>query len=170
MAFYYPKSQIQTNLYTNGGEYMVASNKKEYVGYYYRLSTGKKYVGKVPGGSGRIEIIPLSSKVGSVEPPKGREIIYKPNYDGGESYLSPDSLVINDDYNGLTKSRNIANSRFAPTPYYSQPTPEEEKIGEYRRYFAKKKGPTGACGLIFVDEKDMLLKKLPDRRLRPYFC
>ena len=31
MAFYYPLSQVKTNLYTNGGEYMTQGNNEEYV-------------------------------------------------------------------------------------------------------------------------------------------
>ena len=46
MAFYYPKSQVKTNLYTNGGELIVYSTKEEYKGYYFETSTGKKYAGK----------------------------------------------------------------------------------------------------------------------------
>ena len=38
---YYPKSQIQTNLYTNGGELMTRLGKREYIGYYYEVSDGK---------------------------------------------------------------------------------------------------------------------------------
>ena len=40
---YYPKSQVKTNLYTNGNE-LVYINKQDtyYIGYYYELSTGKK--------------------------------------------------------------------------------------------------------------------------------
>jgi uncharacterized protein (DUF2147 family) len=43
---YYPKSQIKTNLYTNGGEYILSTSKIEYKGYYYKVSSGKLYSGK----------------------------------------------------------------------------------------------------------------------------
>ena len=38
---YYPKSQIKTNLYTNGGEYTTSQNQfstvaESYIGYYYK--------------------------------------------------------------------------------------------------------------------------------------
>ncbi len=45
---YYPKSQIKTDLYTNGDEYMVSSTQEPYTGYYYNLATGEKYTGKDP--------------------------------------------------------------------------------------------------------------------------
>ena len=50
---YYPKSQVKTNLYTNGGEYTTTSNQfstvaESYIGYYYKTSTGQLYTGKNP--------------------------------------------------------------------------------------------------------------------------
>ena len=45
---YYPKSQIKTNLYTNGKEYVLSTNKNSYKGYYYELSNGDKFTGKTP--------------------------------------------------------------------------------------------------------------------------
>ena len=32
---YYPKSQIKTNLYTNGDKFALASTNETYTGYYY---------------------------------------------------------------------------------------------------------------------------------------
>ena len=48
MPFYLPKSQVKTNLYTNGNEYMVASTSNPYTGYYYETSKGEKFIGKIP--------------------------------------------------------------------------------------------------------------------------
>lgn len=42
---YIPKNKIQTGLYTNGGEYALASNQQEYIGPYYKLYNGKTYSG-----------------------------------------------------------------------------------------------------------------------------
>ena len=33
---YYPKSQIKTNLFTNGNEYFLSTNGESYTGYYYK--------------------------------------------------------------------------------------------------------------------------------------
>ena len=43
---YFPKSQIKENLYTDGTEYMIASTKEPYKGYYFQVSNNKKYTGK----------------------------------------------------------------------------------------------------------------------------
>ena len=136
MPLYYPQSQIKTNLYTGGGEYMLEFSKKEYIGYYYKLSNGKKYVGKTPQNSTQLLLIPLIEEIENPETlPTNPPIIYKPNNDFGESYLSLNGMVNNEDYRKLT---GIGANRFPPTPYYSTPTGEDFEIGEYRRYFAKK--------------------------------
>lgn len=46
---YYPKNKIKTNLNTLGGEYYFVSNGEQYVGFYYKLASGKAYTGKFPG-------------------------------------------------------------------------------------------------------------------------
>jgi hypothetical protein len=140
---YYPSSQIKTNLYTNGGEYVTKISNKNYIGYYYETSEGKKYAGKTPTSLGQIELIP---------PPlvSSEDITYDPQYvrvAGWENDPDPeidatvDPLLVNSlsmyNYSNLPKSLENQ-SRLLPTPYYSQPTEEEKKIGEYQRYFAKK--------------------------------
>ena len=55
---YYPQSQIITNLYTNGKELVIKSNSLNYVGSYYKISTGKMYAGEKPS-AGKIELIPI---------------------------------------------------------------------------------------------------------------
>jgi|TARA_R110001606_G_C15375713_1_gene649948 hypothetical protein len=45
---YYPKSQVETNLYTPGAEYATVMDGKEYVGNYWRTSKGLYYTGKNP--------------------------------------------------------------------------------------------------------------------------
>ena len=137
MAKYYPKSQITPNLYTNGGEYMLASNSKEYTGYYYKISNGDIFVGKDFTTTNQIKLIPLASGV-STPSPKGRELVFVDNWDGGESYISSNALVMNEVYNNLKFNNQLPNSQFLPTPYYSIPSPEEEIRGEYRKYFAKR--------------------------------
>jgi hypothetical protein len=45
---YYPKSQIKTNLYSNGGDYVLSTTQEAYKGYYYLISNGKAYTGRTP--------------------------------------------------------------------------------------------------------------------------
>ena len=45
---YFPKSQITSNLYTNGEELVYVSNNTNYKGSYFKTSTGEYYSGASP--------------------------------------------------------------------------------------------------------------------------
>lgn len=53
---YYPKSQIQENLSSNGN-LSYKSNGNPYYGFYYKLSTGKYFTGKTPQDGPNEELI-----------------------------------------------------------------------------------------------------------------
>ena len=57
---YFPKSQITTNLYTNGGTYVYKDSPEGeyYIGFYFKTSKGKYYTGKNPNDTPVQEIIP----------------------------------------------------------------------------------------------------------------
>ncbi len=55
---YIPKNKIQTNLYTEGDEYVYASSKSKYVGHYYKLYNGKIFSGKTPNYPNTEELVP----------------------------------------------------------------------------------------------------------------
>ena len=61
---YYPQSQIKTNLYTNGNEYIVSATGVPYTGYYWKTSKGEYFSGKTPQDlpSQKLNPIPVSSK------------------------------------------------------------------------------------------------------------
>ena len=137
---YYPKSQIKPNLYTNGGEYVIKSSGKDYIGFYYKLSNGELYVGKQPQGKGNIQlVIPLNPPVSPED--------YKENDIRIALFVDDPDPTIEEELNGIDiitytdligkNSVNIE-SRLVPSPYYPIPTQKEKIIGEYRRYFAKK--------------------------------
>ena len=64
---YYPKSQVKTNLYTNGDEYVLSTTKQEYVGYYYKTSSGAKYTGKNPDIKPSILLQPIEPGLDDVQ-------------------------------------------------------------------------------------------------------
>jgi hypothetical protein len=140
---YYPSSQIKTNLYTNGGEYVIKLNNEDYIGYYYETSNGKKYVGKTPTSKGQIELIlpPLVSSEDITYDPQYVRIAGWENDPDPEIDAAVDPLLVNSlsmyNYANLQKS-SMDQPRLLPSPYYYIPTEEDEKIGEYQRYFAKK--------------------------------
>ena len=125
---YFPKSQIETNLYSNG-ELTILTTGVPYVGFYWSTSTGKYFAGKSPDNvNGLIELIKYSenaaSNVAKFEP----EPEEKPYYNFTLRTL--DYLRLK----GITQMS-------APTiPKYIPPSPslEDYKIGEFNRYFCKK--------------------------------
>jgi hypothetical protein len=135
---YYPLSQIKTDLYTNGGEYSLSTNKGRYVGYYYEVSTGQKYTGKNPQDKPNILLIPITltnevdptipfvqSNLGNLitlNNVVGRDQAKQFEFD--TSFIPPPSLNIN--------PRLIP--KFNPT----LPTSQDQQNGQFTRYFCKK--------------------------------
>lgn len=134
---YVPKSQIITNLYTNGEEYVIESTNQEYVGFYHKLSTGEVFTGKNPNDLNIRSLVSYSYE----EPlPQGTTAIsglgVDPDPVGGEDLAKPWNT-----YNYL-KSRQQSTldpqTKFVPTYSYPQPTQDDYTLGAFTRYFAKK--------------------------------
>ena len=123
---YYPKSQIKTNLYTEGNEYTLP-NGDVYQGFYYKTSTGKYFTGKTPDDRPNVQLFPL---VQSSNEPTTRYNVSIP-YDVDVEFDS--SLV----YNGGTPI-DSSKTQIIPTYIPSTPTEQDYQIGEFRRYFCKK--------------------------------
>ena len=121
---YYPLSQITTNLYTNGGEYVIASSKAPYSGYYWKNSKGEYFTGKTPQDV-PVEKLVLITNDNLISVSNELNIV--------SYYNEIDSDSIN--YLNLTKP----NKPGLP-PIYSPniPIQQDYKTGEYRRYFCKK--------------------------------
>jgi hypothetical protein len=122
---YYPKSQIKTNLYTNGDEFIFLDSKQPYTGYYFKTSTEQYFTGRTPDDLPNIEIILNSALL--------RENI--PTNQSNYSVVINTDLVDNSIYNNLVKPSPILIS-----PSYNAPIPTQQdyETGEFRRYFCKK--------------------------------
>jgi len=116
---YYPKNRIQTNLYTNGGEYTIKSTGEDYIGYYYKLYNNTFFTGKTPNDTPNQELILFEETI-NITP---RLVIV-------ESFPDPEVNI----YNSLTTTPN---PKIIPSPYYPQPTEDNYKLGEFQRYFMK---------------------------------
>lgn len=117
---YFPKSQIKTNLYTNGGEYINSSTKELYKGYYYEVSNGNKYTGNSPEDGPSILLIPPLNS----DPDSNRDVV--PIEDiKSTSYKN---------YNPTIKPIN----RSLPSISITQPTTQDQQLGIFNRYFCKK--------------------------------
>jgi hypothetical protein len=132
---YYPKSQVKTNLYTNGNEYMLSTTKKEYKGYYYKTSTGKLYTGANPMLSPSFPLEPISPALDDVQENNS------PSALPSNVYLQKLSTTIQiDPINPSATNYRPGNAqtRIIPQSNLPLPTPEDRQRGFFIRYFCKK--------------------------------
>jgi hypothetical protein len=116
---YYPKNRIQTDLYTNGGEYSIKSTGENYTGYYYKLYNNTIFTGKTPNDSPNQELTLYSE---TIEDNPLLVIV--------EPFSDPEV----NNYNLLTEKPS---PKIVPLPYYPVPTENDYKLGEFQRYFMK---------------------------------
>jgi hypothetical protein len=119
---YYPKSQIKSNLYTNGGEYILSTTKEDYKGYYYEVSSGQKFTGKSPQDGTNIRLILLNPQITPIQ-----DIANK-----GLTYVETQDEISGGSYNINPPLRTLPQSN--PT----FPTQQEQNLGVFTRYFCKK--------------------------------
>jgi hypothetical protein len=125
---YFPKSQVKTNLYTNGGEFSPKNTQTPYTGYYYETSDGKYFSGKTPNESPTFELVKLNSSP------------IPSNLTGEASTINYYLLE-----RGYTRSTRLTfNQTPPPLPKQTYPivTENDYKLGEFQRYFLKKGNET----------------------------
>ena len=142
---YFPKSQIKPNLYTNGGEFAIATTNQEYVGYYFKTSTGKYYTGRNQDDRPNEELTSLVTDATTIN-----------------TSLSIESAVtvVDPIYSYITSSPISPTPVFAPTYNPSLPTQQDYQNTEFQRYFCKKTNE-----IIYIeinkDQFDKLVAKDP---------
>lgn len=121
---YYPLSQVISNLFTNGNEFVYLSNKTSYSGYYWKTSDGKFFTGKTPQDTPCYEIIQ-----------------YDVNSNVTEN-IENDTFSYYNKFNTLTSIYLSLKKPLPPSlpPLYSPniPSNDDYKNGEFNRYFCKK--------------------------------
>jgi hypothetical protein len=158
---YYPKSQITSNLYTNGNEFVTEDTLTSYIGYYFKTSNGKFYTGRNPSDRPNTELIPTNLEFSSEDifntnnAPEVALIISSDNPNAFE-------FVTNFNVNTIitylnTKNINPYNPPVQFVPYYSPvtPTTQDYQIKEFRRYFCKKTNE-----LIYIEINQQQYKQL----------
>tara|TARA_R110001592_G_scaffold99985_5_gene284266 strand:+ start:6984 stop:7904 length:921 start_codon:yes stop_codon:yes gene_type:complete len=141
---YYPLSQIETDLYTNGGEYAFKFNEELYKGSYYKTSDGKTYSEKIPNNQSK-EIIPVTP---TTLIPQLNESI-PPQFNSTKAISIVDNSLT-DDVSFYDNNSNIlykantsnyvsnAQPRIVPSSYYPSLTQKQKDNGQLTRYFTKK--------------------------------
>lgn len=149
---YYPKSQIQTNLYTNGGEYYLKGKQSSYIGYYWKTSQNKYYTGRTPNSGDNLELLGPSNNSFSANDNYPSSILgvgqgltinsiitldkngdgnSDPTYDFSEN-LNKETIVM--EYQNVTLL-NAKEGRIIPQYYKTLPPANTQT--NYLRYFAK---------------------------------
>ena len=121
---YFPKSQIITDLTTNGSEFVVADSGERYIGPYFTTSNGKSYTGKTPQDAITNLLIP--------SPTKNQNTNNSNNTLNSISNQQLPQLLQPQGY------RNSSKSPILPPPPKASivlPTTGDYETGEYQRYF-----------------------------------
>jgi len=126
---YYPKSQIKTDLYTNGGEFVTSNDGVIYQGYYFSTSDGLYFTGRNPNNKPNF---PLTLNLNSSLNPVISTSSSFSEVDSFYNYPIGYSLALSSDITDTSIPPSL------PTQTIVLPTEEEYKITEYQRYFVKK--------------------------------
>ncbi len=152
---YYPKSQITTNLYTNGDEWFTVDGQS-YRGYYHKLSNGKAYSGRTPQEIPNFQLFPTSKDF----TPLTKGFTSPPAY--SVTVATGDTLTVlyPGDFNSLEYPKFVSTTKLVPSYNPTLPTPQDYQIGEFRRYFCKK---TNEIKYIEIDKNvyTLLISKSP---------
>lgn len=123
---YYPKSQIQADLYTNGGEFQLSNGGTEYVGYYFIAQGNRYFSGRNPNDKPNFSLSPYET----ADIPANRE----------EENLPTSYYLIDDEYFWATDQSTTDGLTPPTTPTQISPLPTENnyEVGEFERFFLKK--------------------------------
>lgn len=164
---YFPKSQITPNLYTNGGEYVFLSTQENYIGYYFKTSTGKYYTGRNPSDLPNVEIIKpelnYDEILNDIQPSFGNISVIATELDG-PSELTLDERYIDANLPSYLSLKNIdpAKPTLIPTFTLTYPTDQDYQVGEFRRFFCKK---TNEIQYIELDPRQYSLLAYKDPQI-----
>lgn len=152
---YFPKSQIKTNLYTAGQEgdilFLDPRLTRIYKGYYYHISTGKKYTGREPGDGENFILFEntfskfskdkdeISNSFEIINPLNGLVSIpiETVQTDENGNLIEESSTPLNIKYYNLLPS-NTPKHTLIPQPFTTLPTTQDYEKKIFSRYFTKK--------------------------------
>jgi hypothetical protein len=129
---YYPKSQIEINLYSNA-ELLVESTKQAYTGFYFSTYDGKYFSGSEPNKGDNISLVkrnptlPGSNSENSLPSSLIGANIIDHRFNQGQNLT----------YSNITNT-NPNNPIYTPVFQSPIPTPTEILNGEFTRYIVKK--------------------------------
>jgi hypothetical protein len=124
---YYPKTQIRTNLFTNGDEFINSITKELYVGNYYETSLNQQFTGKNPQDPNSVPLIPID------------ETALNPTQTNAENDLVLDVRFTepNYAYSIITKQNPNTPQPIYPKFYFAKPTQQDYQNTQFNRFFYK---------------------------------
>jgi hypothetical protein len=158
---YFPKSKIKTNLYTNGGEFIITSTSQNYIGYYWESYDGKFFTGKIPNEKNNLLLtkISLNNKLSLVD--KNIPINDSPQ-------TLPNIPLTNNTPKYSQLKPNITLTINPPTIYFPTPSSSDYQLSEFTRYFCKKTNQNTYIE-ISLDYYTKLLNQDPTSLFTLYF-
>jgi len=133
---YYPKSQYVGNLYTDGGQYVIAVSGEPYKGYYFKTFNNELYTGKIPEDGTPQLLLPADEPVSNSPSPSPTTSPIQ------ASYISMNAFI---PYNNQPPD-----IRYIPLPNQTLPTPDDYTQGVFTRFFCKK---NNELKYIEIDQK-----------------
>jgi len=129
---YYPKSQTQTELYTNGDDFTLNFSGKSYSGAYFITGDNQAFTGKNPNDKPNFPLSPTFNRFSNSPTPL---IISNP-----KPIINPGRYIIDSQYNNsLSNPINpLAIPPAAPVQIQPKPSKSDYQVGEIERYFVKK--------------------------------
>ena len=122
---YYPKSQITTNLYTSGGEFIKATDGLDYIGFYFKNSQNEFFTGKTPTNKPNLRLLKVTDPQTLI------------NSQGDNEEESLESTTSS--WQVLTKYSKQGPPGNIPKRFTTLPTQKDYELGEFQRYFTKKR-------------------------------
>ena len=127
---YYPKTQIETNLYSSG-DLLIESTRQPYSGFYFSTYDGKYFSGKEPNDGPNFSLILPSKR--EINNQIFNDILFDPNPTIYDPRFEGDNSV----YSNLSGA-NPNEIPYSPIPNYPILTPKDIANGQFVRYFIKK--------------------------------
>lgn len=138
---YFPKSQITVDLYTNGNEFTDNNTKQPYQGFYFKTSAGQFYTGKSPQNPPNVQLSRIKKNTSNsvvtsaeaINPTRETSIDYFP------IRQDPKTIPQNSEIINTTQAYPYPPVANAPISSVTFPTENDYTIGEFQRYFLKKR-------------------------------
>lgn len=137
---YYPKSQISTNLYTPGNELENAFTGENYIGYYFKTSSGRYKSGKTPQSPVSTDLVLQKIPKGYVSPNliKDNQLLAQSQNLISNTSIETKPEYIYGPYFEISSVDYLSKDLTSPVNNVIYPTEKDYTNEQYQRYLLKK--------------------------------